>query len=158
MNIFTRFGQSRFRGAQQRYEQSFEVGGRPGAFGVLRTAEETAEWPPEHVLEWAIRHGDFSTAEVIRFAGALIGVAEPRNVDHLFTLVISEWIDRGPLVDALVTLSLKAGVRPSPAVLENGLKELLKRHPGSAVVNPALLSEIQVRLGLPVRSDLLDEV
>jgi hypothetical protein len=158
LSIFTRTRRPPSHSPQQRYEQSFEGGGRPGAFGILRIAEETAEWPPRHILEWGVRGGQLNSAEVVRLAGALIRGAKSHEADFLYALVISEWAGSERLVDALMTLSLKAGVRPSAAAVEEGLKELHRRHPGAPALAPESLSEIAARLRVPVGAGLFEDV
>ena len=147
--------------AQQKYEAFFHLGSRTGALGILQTVEETGKWPSEQILEWAIGetgNGRLWGDDILRIAKALMKGPGRLRADYLYTLIISEWIGCGPLVDGLVKLVHETGISPSPTAIESGLKQFIKKYPELPIVSATNRSEIESQFGVSVGQKFFDEI
>jgi hypothetical protein len=144
--------------AQQRYEQCRNKAGWIDASRFLQIAEETGAWPPEDMLEWTIEHGALSSEDILRLAKALLPTAQGSHADRLYTLLISEWVARGPMADRLAEFAQATGVPPSREAVEAGLGAHLRKYGWAPTINAELLHSLETRLGLSIGRRLFDEV
>ena len=147
-----------FVSTQHKYEAFFSQGSYGGARGIVKTAEQTGEWPPERILEWVMGWNGPTYQEKIRLVKALLKGANSSKAGYLYTLFITNCLGQSTIIDDLEMLAHATGNIPAPIAIEVGLKKYLMRAGVSGWVEAETISKIESKFGVAIGQKVFDEV